>query len=103
MIVKIDLSDGRYRLYNKITHTIALPMREIIKDCKGKWTKNYKLYRELKDGVEEVGTIRVRDLLLMPPDINPVFASLQALRGEGYTWEDFVESRKKKLKKGGSQ
>ena len=97
MIIQIN-SNGEYRLFRQINYTVSIPFTEILKDCEGKFSKSYTLYREYEDCVERVGTIRVRDLLLMTPDINPIFHSLRKLRGESYTWADFVEARKKRLK-----
>ena len=98
MIVKI-YSNGTYHLFDSLKSKDAIPFTEILRHCKGKFSKNYTLYREYEDSVEKVGTIRVRDLLLIDNPIdNPIFHSLQALRGKGYTWADFVEARKKKLK-----
>ena len=104
MIIKI-YANGSYHLFNRLKDPQAISMTEILKDCKGKYSKAYGLYRKFDADWEKVGTIRVRDLLLLPYGENPIYNSLRRLRGEGYTWSDFVASRKKKLKekKGGGE
>ena len=97
MIVKI-YKDSSYHLYASLQSSYAIPFTDMLKNCAGKYSKAYSLYRNFGDGWERVGSIRVRDLLLMTPDINPIFHSLRKLRGESYTWADFVEARKKRLK-----
>lgn len=94
MRIRIDESEN-YRLMQGETE---LPFTDILKDSKGKYSKSYLLEKTYDGKTEKVGSIRVRDLLMMTPDINPVFRSLQKLRGEDYTWADFVKARKKKIK-----
>ena len=95
MRVRIDNSEN-YRLMQGETE---LPFTDILTHCNGKYSKSYLLEKVYDGKTEKVGAIRVRDLLMMTPDINPIFQALQDLRGETYTWEHFVKSRKQKIKK----
>ena len=95
MIIKLYANDT-YHLFEDMKASHAINFAEILKHCDGKYNKQYKLYRKFDKKWEQVGTIRVRDLLLMQQKYNPIFQSLKKLRN-GYTWGAFCKSLKEKL------
>jgi len=87
--VKIH-SNETYHLYEG---TQSVPFREVLR-LDNPITK-FPLQKKYGKVWENVGEIRLRDLLLMTPDINPLFHSLQRSRAN-YRWSDFLDARKKK-------
>ena len=97
LLMHIRIQNETYQLMEGETQ---LPFTEILKDCDGKYSKAYPLCKEYDSKIERVGTIRVRDLLLIEdPELNPIFQSLRELRGEAYDWAAFVKARKQKVKR----
>ena len=91
--------DGTYHLFFDMKAKYAIPFTDILKHCKGKYSKEYSLYRQFDEGKwERIGSISVRGLLMFSMADNPIWLSLRKQRGESYTWDDFVATRKKKLK-----
>ena len=83
--------DECYHLYER-GKPQAVPFREILREKGGR--KRYPLEKKYDADWERVGTISLRELLLLPPEINPIYFSLRKLRGKGYDWHKFVIARK---------
>lgn len=94
-VIKI-CSKELYHLYRK-GESKEIPFREMLRVKKV--NQYYPVERQFDDGWERVGGVNLYCLLLMPHDVNPVFASLQELRGEDYTWKDFCKARAAKIGK----
>ena len=94
MIIKIYTNDS-YHLCEDM-NSQPIPFANILKHCDGDYTKSYQLYKKFGKDWEQVGTIRVTDLLMLEQKINPIFYSLKKLR-KNYTWGDFCAAVKKRL------